>query len=48
MSKYGIDENGYYGRFGGAYVPEILQKNITELKANYLKIMNDHSITLNG
>lgn len=41
MSKFGIDENGYYGRFGGAYVPEILQKNITELKANYLKIMND-------
>ena len=36
-----LDENGYYGRFGGAYVPEILQKNISELKLHYLQIMND-------
>lgn len=41
--KYSIDENGYYGRFGGAYVPEILQKNVETLKANYLKIMADPS-----
>ena len=43
MSKYGIDENGFYGPYGGAYVPEILQKNVTELKNNYLGIMNDPS-----
>ena len=41
MSKYGINEKGFYGHFGGAYVPEILQKNVTELKENYLKIMGD-------
>lgn len=39
MGKYSIDSNGYYGQFGGAYVPEILRKNIVELKQNYLKIM---------
>ena len=43
MNNYHIDENGYYGRFGGAYVPEILQKNVTELKANYLQIMQEPS-----
>ena len=41
MSKYSIDENGFYGEFGGAYVPEILQRNVQELKRNYLKIMNE-------
>lgn len=41
MGKYSIDENGYYGQFGGAYVPEILRKNVVELKNNYLKIMGD-------
>ncbi|MFA6059221.1 MAG: tryptophan synthase subunit beta [Taibaiella sp.] len=30
--KYEIDANGYYGTFGGAYVPEILYANISELK----------------
>jgi len=37
--KYDVNEQGYYGEFGGAYVPEILQKNVKELKENYLKIM---------
>lgn len=41
--KYSVDENGYYGRFGGAYVPEILQKNVETLKENYLKIINEPS-----
>lgn len=27
-----IDENGYYGEFGGAYIPELLHPNIEELK----------------
>lgn len=39
--KYNVDENGYYGEFGGAYVPEILYRNVKELKANYLKIMGE-------
>ncbi|MEL7530213.1 MAG: tryptophan synthase subunit beta [Bacteroidota bacterium] len=39
MSKYAVDEQGYYGRFGGAFIPEMLYPNIEELKENYLKIM---------
>ena len=31
MGKYSINENGYYGEFGGAFIPEILRKNVTEL-----------------
>jgi tryptophan synthase beta chain len=39
--NFDIDKNGYYGRFGGAYIPEILQKNFEYLQENYLKIMNE-------
>lgn len=39
--KFNVDKNGYYGEFGGAYIPEILHRNVTELKNNYLKIMED-------
>ena len=38
-----VDENGYYGKFGGAYVPEMLHPNVQELQDNYLKIMNEPS-----
>jgi tryptophan synthase beta chain len=38
-SKYQVDENGYYGQFGGAFIPEMLHPNVKELKANYLSIM---------
>ena len=41
MSKYQIDQNGYYGEFGGAYIPEILRKNVVELKENYLQIIEN-------
>jgi len=34
-----IDENGFYGDFGGAYIPEMLYPNIEELKENYEQIM---------
>ena len=37
------DEHGYYGSFGGAYIPEMLQRNVAELKENYLKIMAEPS-----
>jgi tryptophan synthase beta chain len=40
-SIYGINEAGYYGEFGGAFIPEMLQKNIEELRGSYLQIMND-------
>lgn len=34
-------QEGFYGDFGGAYIPELLHKNIDELKKNYLKIMRE-------
>lgn len=36
---YNIDEKGYYGEFGGAYIPEMLYPNVEELRQNYLKVM---------
>ncbi len=36
---YQVDENGYYGEFGGAYVPEILYKTVETLKEQYLGII---------
>ena len=34
-----VDQNGFYGEFGGAYIPEMLYPNIRELEENYLKII---------
>jgi hypothetical protein len=34
-----IDEKGFYGKFGGAYIPEMLHPNIEELRENYESIM---------
>lgn len=41
--KFNVDENGYYGQFGGAYIPEMLYPNIEELRENYLSIMAEPS-----
>ena len=38
-TKYNVDELGFYGKFGGAFIPEMLYPNVEELKENYLKIM---------
>jgi len=38
-----IDEKGYYGEFGGAYVPEMLHPNIEELRTRYRDIMREES-----
>ncbi len=35
------DGNGYYGKFGGAYIPEMLHRNVEELQARYLDIMQE-------
>lgn len=35
------DENGFYGEFGGAFVPEMLYPNVLELQENYLKIIQE-------
>ena len=37
--KIELDSEGFYGRFGGSFVPEILHKNFEELRQNYLHIM---------
>lgn len=39
MSKYLVNENGYYGEFGGAYVPEILHRCVETLRQEYLKVL---------
>ena len=36
-----VDENGYYGQFGGAYIPEMLHNNVQNLRDNYLKIIRE-------
>jgi len=42
-SKYHVDEKGYYGRFGGAYTPEMLYPNVEELQERYMEILSDPS-----
>ena len=37
--KYSVDERGYYGNYGGAYIPEMLYPNVEELRQKYLEII---------
>src|SRR5882762_1788921 len=37
------DERGYYGKFGGAFIPEMLYPNVEELRTRYLEIMQEAS-----
>lgn len=39
MKSYNIDQNGYYGEFGGSFIPEILHKAIESLREQYLTIL---------
>ncbi|MDR3024722.1 tryptophan synthase subunit beta [Chryseobacterium sp.] len=39
MNYKNPDENGYYGEFGGAFIPEMLYPNVEELQKNYLEII---------
>ncbi len=39
MKTFLVDNEGYYGEFGGAYIPEILYKCVKDLRENYLRIM---------
>ena len=41
--KYNVNEKGYYGEFGGAYIPEMLYPNVEELRQQYITIMQDAS-----
>jgi tryptophan synthase beta chain len=36
--NYQVDKNGFYGEFGGAFIPELLYPNIEQLQENYLEI----------
>lgn len=37
--KYQVNENGFYGEFGGAFIPEMLYPNVEELRKQYLDII---------
>ncbi|MBQ0045187.1 MAG: tryptophan synthase subunit beta [Bacteroidales bacterium] len=41
--SYLVDKDGYYGEFGGAYIPEILHKCVTDLQEQYLGIIESES-----
>ncbi len=41
--KYEVDELGFYGEFGGAFIPELLHPNIEELSTRYLSIIYDEA-----
>lgn len=43
MSKYTVNEHGYFGPFGGAYIPEMLYPNVEKLQREYEKIINDEN-----
>ncbi len=43
MNTYYADKKGYYGAYGGAFIPEMLYPNVEELKKNYISIMQEVS-----
>ena len=43
QSAFEVSNKGYYGQFGGAFIPEMLYPNVEELRQNYLKIIAEPS-----
>ncbi|WP_293873366.1 tryptophan synthase subunit beta [Flavobacterium sp.] len=43
ISKYNVDNNGFYGDFGGAFIPEMLYPNVETLRQQYLTISAEPS-----
>lgn len=43
MKTYQVDKNGFYGDFGGAYIPEILYQCVEDLKNAYQKVLDSES-----
>lgn len=39
--NFNVDQRGYYGKFGGAYIPEMLYPNVSELRERYLDIIQE-------
>jgi tryptophan synthase beta chain len=46
-SIYNVNEKGYYGQFGGAFIPEMLYPNVEELRVSYLSIIAEPSFKKN-
>ncbi|MBP6386043.1 MAG: tryptophan synthase subunit beta [Pseudarcicella sp.] len=42
-TRYHIDTKGYYGQYGGAYIPEMLYPNVEQLRVSYLSIIAEAS-----
>jgi tryptophan synthase beta chain len=40
-NSFQVNNQGYYGTFGGAFIPEMLYPNVEELRENYLNILSD-------
>ncbi len=43
MKSFSVDKSGFYGNFGGAFIPEILHRCVTDLQDAYLEIINSES-----
>ncbi|MDQ3845499.1 MAG: tryptophan synthase subunit beta [Bacteroidota bacterium] len=43
QGAFSPNEHGYYGSFGGAFIPEMLYRNVEDLRTRYLEIMQDSS-----
>jgi tryptophan synthase beta chain len=41
QQQFSVNEQGYYGQFGGAFIPEMLHPNVKQLQQQYLSIMNE-------
>lgn len=41
--NYAVNDKGYYGNFGGAFIPEMLHPNVEELQEKYLSIIHEES-----
>ncbi len=44
--KFSVNEYGYYGNFGGAFIPEMLYPNVKALQESYLKIIHEESFQM--
>src|SRR6478735_3094130 len=43
LQGFGVSDQGYYGKFGGAYIPEMLHRNVEELRTKYLEIIYEEA-----
>src|SRR3954468_1537633 len=43
LRAFDPDQYGYYGKFGGAYIPEMLFRNVEDLRVKYLDIIHEPS-----